>query len=1161
MSPLRILYLEDDPRDAELLQATLEAEDIPCTVTRVETEGEFSRLIQQGGFDLILADYTLPSFDGVSALKISKHICPDVPFIFVTGTLGEEVAIEALKLGATDYVFKTRLSRIVPSAQRALREAEERNERKRAEEELRRSQAYLEEAQRLSHTGSFGWNVSTGDVYWSDETLRIFQFDPESQPNLKQAYERIHPQDREAVHQAQSSAVAAKKDFDYEHRLVLPDGAVRYVRVVGRPREELGKFEYVGAVTDITEQKHAESLLAAEKRSLEMIATGANLTEILEDLCNAIDSQSPRVISSVLLMDPDGKRLWPGAGPKVPSGWNQAIAGGAIGPCAGSCGTAAFLRQRVITTDIATDPLWVDYRDTALSYGLRASWSQPLISKNHEVLGTFAMYYAEPRSPKQSDLQLIEAAGHIAVIAIERKRAEEAFQRSEAYLAEAQRLSQTGSFGWNVSSGNIYWSLQTFRIFGCELGTIPNLDLIVQRTHPEDRAFAREMIARASQEGKDFDFEHRLLLPDGSVKHLRVVGHPSGEKDSGNFEFVGAVTDITERKRGELLLRESEQRFRAIFDEAGTGIALVDLVSGGPIENNRALQKMMGCTWEELSRIETYDALTCPEDRESDAILYNELCSGKRETLRQEKHQILKDGREVWANVVFTLLRDSEGRPNLTIAVHEDVTERKRAEEAVRRSEASLLEAQQISHMGSWTHDLKSGRVSASPEMLRIFDVKPGEDSSTREFFSSRVHPDDWLEARRKTDEAALAKSDFESDWRIVLPDGSIKYLHNVGHPKFNAASELIEFVGTCVDVTEQYTARAALETAFEQIKTLRDQLYRENIALRDEVDKASMFEEIVGESPALQSVLARVAKIAPSDSTVLLTGETGTGKELIARAVHKRSQRSSRAFVTVNCAAIPASLITSELFGHEKGAFTGALQRRLGRFELAEGGTIFLDEIGELPMESQVTLLRVLQEREFERVGGSQSIRADVRIIAATNRDLQAAISSGEFRRDLFYRLNVIPMEIPPLRERKEDIPMLIEYFIDRYARKVGKKIRTIDSKTLQLLQSYAWPGNIRELQNVIERSVVICDTEIFSVDPGWLSPTLSTGKNGSAGRHFGRPSAEEEKALIEAALAEARGRVSGPSGAAAQLGMPASTLESKIRTLNIDKYRFKRA
>jgi transcriptional regulator with GAF, ATPase, and Fis domain len=258
-----------------------------------------------------------------------------------------------------------------------------------------------------------------------------------------------------------------------------------------------------------------------------------------------------------------------------------------------------------------------------------------------------------------------------------------------------------------------------------------------------------------------------------------------------------------------------------------------------------------------------------------------------------------------------------------------------------------------------------------------------------------------------------------------------------------------------------------------------------------------------------------------------------------------------------VNCAAIPRDLIASELFGHEKGAFTGALQRRLGRFELAQGGTIFLDEVGELPAETQVALLRVLQEREFERVGGNQLIRADVRVIAATNRDMEVAIGTGSFRRDLFYRLSVFPMESPPLRERREDIPMLVEYFIDRYARKAGKKIRNVEKSTMQLLSTYFWPGNIRELQNVIERSVIICDGETFSVDPSWLS--LESAQAQQKNRPFGKKSAAQEKATIEAALTDTGGRVSGPSGAAAAMGIPASTLESKIRSLGINKFRFK--
>jgi transcriptional regulator with GAF, ATPase, and Fis domain len=346
--------------------------------------------------------------------------------------------------------------------------------------------------------------------------------------------------------------------------------------------------------------------------------------------------------------------------------------------------------------------------------------------------------------------------------------------------------------------------------------------------------------------------------------------------------------------------------------------------------------------------------------------------------------------------------------------------------------------------------------------------------------------------------------------------------------------------------------------TDIEDRKQAEERLKRENVALREEIDKASMFEEIVGSSPALQAVLSRVSKVAPTDSTVLITGETGTGKELIARAIHRRSQRSSRAFVSVNCAAIPRDLIASELFGHEKGAFTGATQQRLGRFELAGGGTIFLDEVGELPAETQIALLRVLQEQEFERVGGTRSIRTDVRVIAATNRDLQAAIAAGTFRNDLFYRLNVFPIEIPPLRQRRQDIPLLVEYFIDRYARKAGKIIRGLNKNSLERLQSYPWPGNIRELQNIIERSVIVCESENFSVDESWLSRQPLASELTSR-LELSRKFTAQEKEMMEAALRESRGRVSGPSGAAAKLGIPGSTLESKIRSLKINKNRFK--
>jgi transcriptional regulator with GAF, ATPase, and Fis domain len=374
----------------------------------------------------------------------------------------------------------------------------------------------------------------------------------------------------------------------------------------------------------------------------------------------------------------------------------------------------------------------------------------------------------------------------------------------------------------------------------------------------------------------------------------------------------------------------------------------------------------------------------------------------------------------------------------------------------------------------------------------------------------------------------------------------------------FIRAAKLRDLTPQFWDGAEHLEKKAALESAVEELELLREQLDKENLALRDEVDRVSMFEEIVGTSPALQAMLSRAIKVAVTDSTVLITGETGTGKELVARAIHRRSDRVSRPFVGVNCAAIPRDLIASELFGHEKGAFTGATQRRLGRFELANGGTIFLDEVGELPVETQIALLRILQEHEFERVGGARPIRPDVRVIAATNRDLEAAIRAGSFRSDLFYRLNVFPIEIPPLRERREDIPLLVEYFIDRYARKAGKHFKNVEKRTLQVLQSYPWPGNIRELQNVIERSVILCDSDIFSIDESWLLLPLPAAESK---RHIELPRRLEaqEKNMIEEALKASRGRVFGPIGAAANLGIPRSTLESKIKSLKIDKNRFR--
>jgi formate hydrogenlyase transcriptional activator len=489
-----------------------------------------------------------------------------------------------------------------------------------------------------------------------------------------------------------------------------------------------------------------------------------------------------------------------------------------------------------------------------------------------------------------------------------------------------------------------------------------------------------------------------------------------------------------------------------------------------------------------------------------------------------------------WFQHRLVPLRNAENKISKWIAVTIDIEERKAADDAVREQARQLQQVMDLVPLHMFVWEVGATASYGNQAARDYFGIE--QRLPPMEFLDKVTHRDDVEDLKSGILQALRSGEVFEMETRMRRHDGVYRWFRYSLFPVRDEANEIVRWCGTRIDIDES--------------KSSKERITRENLALREEVDKTSMFEEIVGTSAGLRAVLSRVSKVAPADSTVLITGETGTGKELIARAIHKRSPRSGQAFVSVNCAAIPRDLIASELFGHEKGAFTGALQRRLGRFELADGGTLFLDEVGELPAETQVALLRVLQEREFERVGGQQPIRVDTRVIAATNRDLPAAIEDGSFRSDLFYRINVFPIEIPPLRERKEDIRLLIEYFIDRYSSKMGKRLQTIDRKSLDRLQSYPWPGNIRELQNVIERSVIVSETDHFSIDESWLSRAPTNSKP------LSEDLVTQEKQRIEAVLAETKGRVSGPSGAAAKLGMPASTLDSRIKALKIDKRRF---
>jgi formate hydrogenlyase transcriptional activator len=500
------------------------------------------------------------------------------------------------------------------------------------------------------------------------------------------------------------------------------------------------------------------------------------------------------------------------------------------------------------------------------------------------------------------------------------------------------------------------------------------------------------------------------------------------------------------------------------------------------------------------------------------------------------------DGVFRWFLIRFEPFRDETGKITMWYGVSTDIEDLKQTEEKLREDERELRQITDAIPQAVVVQDPSGVPIYANQATLDYTGLT-ADDVFAPNFRERIFHPED-VERFRNERKAALARGlPFEFEHRALGKNGQYRWFLIQYNPFRNERGQVTRWYATGTDIHDRVRAE--------------ERTRNENVALREQIDRDSMFEDIVGSSEALRKVLRQVDKVAASDSTVLLLGETGTGKELIARAIHRRSRRAERAFIGVNCAAIPPSLIASELFGHEKGAFTGATQRRMGRFESANGGTIFLDEVGDLPAEIQIALLRVLQEREIERVGSSRPIPVDVRVVAATHRDLNALVAQGKFRQDLLYRLNVVPIQMPPLRERVADIPLLVEYFVDRFGKRAGKKFRTINKKFLTAFQEYGWPGNVRELQNVIERAVILSEDGTLAVDETWLK--REPAQNPVRPRTLDGALLRQEKEMIEAALVESQGRISGPAGAAAKLGLPARTLDSKIKRLKINKYRFK--
>jgi PAS domain S-box-containing protein len=663
--------------------------------------------------------------------------------------------------------------------------------------------------------------------------------------------------------------------------------------------------------------------------------------------------------------------------------------------------------------------------------------------------------------------------------------------------------------------------------FGTHTGA--EWDFHIPLLHPDDHEETRRVWSNCLSRGCAGEVTFRVRNAEGGYRWFLSRAEPLRASDGTLLYWIGINLDIDERKQAEFYLAEGQRLAHTgswAFNSAGFQYWTPQLFAIHGLDPGRRAPS-----------IPEYMTLVHPEDRDFVARAIQRMLSDHRE-FDFTKRIVGPDGAIRYVRWVGIPAPNGDGFVGTGI----DVTEQEQLMKASRKSEEELRQI-----------------LDLTPQIIAVFGPHYRErlfiNRMGLEYFGLTLdgwrdtapgtvgHPDDSKRVQAIWDRAMSSGSAFESEGRLRKSDGSYRWFLIRYNPVRDDEGKVLRWYAASTDIDDR--------------KRDEERLQQENAALREEINQAPMFEDIVGSSEPLQKVLAQVSKVAPSDSTILILGETGTGKELIARAIHKRSRRAARPFIGVNCGAIPASLIASELFGHEKGSFTGATQRRLGRFEAANSGTIFLDEVGDLPPDIQIALLRVLQEREIERIGNDKPIPVDVRVMAATHRDLEKLVAEGKFRQDLLYRLNVVPLEMPSLRDRAADIPLLVEYFIARFGKKAGKKFRSIDKKTLGLLQAYGWPGNIRELQNVIERAVILSDSNIFAVDEAWLkrepseAPHPSAALNGVLLAH--------EKEAIEAALAQSHGRVSGPAGAAAKLGVPDSTLDAKIKRLGINKYRFK--
>jgi PAS domain S-box-containing protein len=912
----------------------------------------------------------------------------------------------------------------------------------------------------------------------------------------------VHPDDLTRIIEARIKAIEEGRIYEVEHRCRRADGAYRWFQVRGLPvRDPEDKITaWYLLLTDIDDRKRAEEKLQQSE---------SDFRTITNNIPGFVHTMSPtgevEFLNNQILeyFGRPGEELkdWTRAGvvhpddlPRVVETFNRSIATGQTCEVELRCRRADGVYR------------WFQSR------------GRPVRNAKGQITTWYFLL---------TDID-------------DRKRAEQKLEQSEEDLRTITDSIPQPIVVLSPDGKTLYVNQVALDLTGFTMQQLDEKGFWARIVHPEDVHRLRNQRQERLLRGNPFELEFRALYKNGQYRWQLMQYNPLKDDSGQIIRWYSTATDIDDRKRAEEKLRRSEQELRTITDTIRQPIVVL-APDGSTIYANRVALDLTGLAIDELDKKGLLAQTFHPHDVARLSAERHHGVSGGA-PFDSEVRVLFKGGQYRWHLLQYNPLKDESGQIIRWYATATDIDDRKRAEEKLRKSEEELRTItdairQPIVVLAPDGTTLYANRVALDITGLTIEDIK-SEGFSARAF-----HPDDLNRFRDERRTGLSAGVAFDLEMRSFLTNGQHRWQLLQYNPLKDEHGQIIRWYVTATDIDDR--------------KKTEERLRNENLVLREEIDRSSMFEEIVGSSKPIHQLLKKVEKVAPSDSTVLILGETGTGKELIARALHRRSKRSNRAFVRVNCAAIPQSLIASELFGHEKGAFTGALQRRVGRFEAANGGTLFLDEIGELPMETQIALLRVLQEREFERVGSNHPISVDVRLIAATNRDLPAAVAAGTFRQDLFFRLNVFPIAVPSLRERAEDIPLLVEYFVGRYAKEAGKNIRQIGKHTLEQLQSYRWTGNIRELQNVVERAVILCETDTFVVDESWLE-----SESEESSQREGLSALEErEVEMIEAALAETHGRISGPSGAAAKLGIPRQTLESKIRRLGIDKYVQKRA